>query len=582
METPFTPRVVALEVPARLTVLRQASAWLESQATEWGIPADICPRLDLCLNEVIANCVTHGGPQVMEAPLGLQLSLVSSHTQTLVTLSVADSGRAFDPTAAAPKTRAASLADATPGGLGLVMMRQNASRLAYRRTGGRNHIDMLFQFDKVSVGPADRFACRSTHAERRKNDFGGPVQRSGNDRRIRNLSWIPLFKDAPPQALEAVLQTCELLEVAAHTPLLVPGQSNRSVYIALSGTVVAHLGDQQRPQAPVTIPHGQCIGELSAIDGKPVSTLVMAMTDARVIRIPQEVFWGDLMTLNGVAENFRIILSDRVRKSKEQALQAQRGQLEIEHLTKELQIARQLQISMVPLQRPLFGHRSDLDICGFMEPAFAVGGDFFDAFFVRENHLFFCIADVSGHGIASALFMARAMGLIRVLAMGTMEPHTLLSELNARLCDGNDANIFVTVFCGIVAIPNRTLRYSNGGHCAPLLLHPGGSQMLPIPKGALVGAFPGCKYSSMETRLGPDETLFCYTDGVTEAHNPGGEEVTEERCLLLLGGVRPLASGDLLDHVRAQVSDFTETGILEDDCTMLALRLPGSDAAIGP
>jgi len=571
METPFTPRVAALEVPARLSVLRQASAWLESQANEWGIPADIGPRLDLCLNEVIANCVIHGGSQVMDAPLDLRLSLVSSHTQTLVTLSVADSGRAFDPTSAAPKARAASLADATPGGLGLVMMRQNASRLAYRRSAGHNHIDMLFQFDRVCVGPAARLACRSTATARRKMDLGGPVPRSGNDRRVRNLSWIPLFKDAPAQALEAVLQTCELLDVAAHTPLLVPGQSNRSVYIALSGTVVAHLSG---PQAAVTVPHGQCIGELSAIDGKPVSTLVIALTDARVMHIPQEVFWGDLMTLNGVAENFRIILSDRVRKSKEQALQAQRGQLEIEHLTKELQIARQLQISMVPLQRPLFGHRSDLDICGFMEPAFAVGGDFFDAFFVRENQLFFCIADVSGHGIASALFMARAMGLIRVLAMGTMEPHTLLSQLNARLCDGNDANIFVTMFCGIVDIPNRRLRYSNGGHCAPMLLHPGGSRMLPIPKGALVGAFPGCKYSSMETRLGPDETLFCYTDGVTEAHNQRGEEFTEERCLQLLGGLRPLASGDLLDHVRAQVFDFTETDILEDDCTMLALRLP--------
>ena len=574
MDAAFSPRLAALEVPAHLSVLRQVSAWVEAQAVDWCIPEEILPRLDLCLNEVVANCVTHGGPDVMQAPLGLQLSLAASHAQTLVTLSIADSGSPFDPTSAAPKARAASLADATPGGLGLVMMRENANRLVYRRSGGRNHIDMLFQFDNARPESTYRFVRRSTCTERRKIDLGGHVQRSGNDRRVRNLSWIPLFKDAQPHAVEAVLQACELLEIAPHTPLLVPGQSNRSVYIALSGTVVAHLGYPHRPQAPVTIPLGQCIGELSAIDGKPVSTLVMAITEARVLRIPQEVFWGDLMTLNGVAENFRIILSDRVRKSKEQALQAQRGQMEVEHLTKELQIARQLQISMVPLQRPLFGHRIDLDICGFMEPASAVGGDFFDAFFVRENHLFFCIADVSGHGIASALFMARAMGLIRVLAMGIMEPHKLLSELNARLCAGNDANIFVTMFCGILDIPNRSLLYSNGGHCAPMLLYPGSSRMLPIPKGPLVGAFPGCKYSSMEIRLGHDETLFCYTDGVTEAHDPKGEELTEERCLQLLNGLQPQACGDLLDHVRARVAEFTGTGILEDDCTMLAIRLP--------
>lgn len=574
MEAYVPTRTAALEVPAQLSVLRQVSAWLEAQAIAWCIPDDILLRIDVCVNEVIANCVTHGGPEVVDGPLALHLSMASSHDQTLVTLAVADSGRAFDPTSTPAKVRATRLADATPGGLGLIMMRDSASRLAYRRTGGRNHIDVFFQFENSRPQAPGQLARRSALAERRRVDHGGAVQRSGLDRRTRNLSWIPLFKDAPPPALEAVLRDCQVLEIAAHTPLLVPGQANRSVYIALRGSVVAHLSHQHRPLAPVAIQLGQCIGELSAIDGKPVSTLVVAMTDARVLRIPQEVFWGDLMTLNGIAENFRIILSDRVRKSKELALQAQRGQLEIEHLTKELQIARQLQISMVPLQRPLFGHRTDLDICGFMEPASAVGGDFFDTFFVREDLLFFCIADVSGHGIASALFMARAMGLIRVLAMGIMEPHKLLNELNARLCDGNDANLFVTMFCGVLDIPKRKITYSNGGHCAPMLLYPGRSRMLPIPAGPLVGAFAGCQYSAMEIELAHDETLFCYTDGVTEAHNANEEDFTEERCLHLLDGLQPQSSGDLLDYVRAQVSDFTETDILEDDCTMLAIRLP--------
>jgi len=574
MDTPRHRLEASLEVPAELSVLRRVSVWLEWQALSWGVPEEVLPRLDLCVNEVIANCVTHGGPEVRNGPLTVELALASSHDQTLVTLSVTDSGRAFDPTSATPRARATRLADATPGGLGLVMIRDSASRIAYRRTGSRNHVDMHFQFDRARPQAPGRLARRSTGAERRRADQGGPVQRSGGDRRLRELSWIPLFKDAPPAALEAVLQGCELLEIAAGTPVLVPGQSNRSVYIALSGTVVAHVGDPRRSLVPVTIPPGQCIGELSAIDGKPVSTLVTATGDARVLRIPQQVFWGDLMTLNGVAENFRIILSDRVRKSKEQALQAQRAQLEVEHLTKELHIARQLQISMLPLQRPMFGHRSDLDVCGLMEPASAVGGDFFDAFFVREDRLFFCIADVSGHGIASALFMARAIGLIRVLATGIVEPDRLLSELNERLCQGNDANIFVTVFCGVLDIPARRITYSNGGHCAPMLLSAGRSRMLSIPRGPLVGAFRGCRYRSMVHELGRDETLFCYTDGVTEAQNANAEAFTEQRCLQLLDTLEWPSCGDLLDQARALVADFTGTDDLADDCTMLALRLP--------
>ena len=252
METLFPTRIIELEVPAQLSVLRGVSGWLNSHATEWNVPETLIPRIDLCLNEVVANCVTHGGTAVTDGPLTIELSMASSHDQTLVTLSIADSGRAFDPTSAAPKARALSLSDATPGGLGLVMMRDSASRLAYRRSAGRNHIDILFQFDHARSSSTGALARQDSSAERR----------------LENLSWVPLFKDAPPQALETVLQTCELLEVPADTPLLIPGQSNRNVYIALSGTVVAHLGYLGRLHAPLTIPLGQCIGELSAIDAR--------------------------------------------------------------------------------------------------------------------------------------------------------------------------------------------------------------------------------------------------------------------------------------------------------------------------
>lgn len=575
MSMPYSQELGSLEVPAQLSVLRRLSAWAEEKAAAWHVPEDVLQRLDLCLNELVANSITHGGPQVQQAALALQLAMASSCDQTLLTLSITDSGKAFDPSTAAPKARAASLAEATPGGLGLLMVQQSATRLVYRRlagSAGRNQIDVLFQFESQRSAKSVPFALRHGQQDRRRQDLGGPVQRSGRDRRVRDLSWIPLFKDAPPAAIEAVFQRCELLEVPPSTPLLVPGQLNRSIYIALSGVVVAHPA-QQGPVA-VTIAPGQCIGELSAIDGKPVSTLVMTRSKVRLIRLPRELFWGELMALNGVAENFSIFLSDRVRKSKDLALQAQRSQLEVEHLNKELRIARQLQISMVPLQRPMFGHRSDLDVCGFMEPASVVGGDFFDAFFVREHQLFFCIADVSGHGIASALFMARAMGLIRVLAMANPQPHALLSELNARLAEGNEANLFVTMFCGMLDVPSRRLRYSNGGHCAPMIVSQGRSRMLPIPKGPLVGVFPGCHYRSMDITLAHDETLFCYTDGVTEAHDPQGQQFSEQRCLQFLDRLPQQPAGDMLDQVRQAVAQFSGTKVLEDDCTMLAIRLP--------
>lgn len=387
-----------------------------------------------------------------------------------------------------------------------------------------------------------------------------------------NVAAIPLFRKTDERLIREALTGCEVLELSAGTPLLKAGEANQNVYIPLSGVVVVHLDAHLNPEASIPITPGECVGELSAIDGKPVSALVVTMTAAHVLKIPQDVFWNRLMTLPGVAANFMILLSERLRRSTERALKAQSEQLELLHLRKELNVARQLQTSMLPLQRPLFPGRHDIEVCGFMEPASTVGGDLFDAFFVRNHHLFFCIGDVSGHGIASALFMARAIGLLRSMAMTTFQPDKLLKKLNDRLCVNNDTNLFVTMFCGFLDVDTGKLVYSNGGHCAPILFAEGQARELAIPKGPLIGALPGASYASMEQTLHPEDILYCYTDGVTEAQNTSGEEFSEDRCKRLIGqaGSQPLQA--VLDDVRRRVADFTGTEVLDDDFTMLALK----------
>lgn len=383
---------------------------------------------------------------------------------------------------------------------------------------------------------------------------------------------IPLFRKADRALVVDAVRLCDVLHLPAGTPLLKPGEANQNVYIPLSGSVVVHFDILQNPEAAIQIPAGECVGELSAIDGKPVSGLVVTLTEACVLKIPGDVFWNRLMTLPGVAANFMVLLSERLRRSTEHALKAQSEQLELKHLRKELNVARQLQTSMLPLQRPLFPGRQDLDVCGFMEPASNVGGDLFDAFFVRDQLLFFCIGDVSGHGIASALFMARAIGLLRILAMTTFQPDKLLKKLNERLCVNNETNLFVTMFCGFLHVDTGRLVYSNGGHCPPFLSADGQVRELPIPKGPLIGALPGASFAAMEETLRPEDTLYCYTDGVTEAQSPAGEEFSEERCKALIGLAGPQPLQAVLDGMRRQVAAFTGTEVLDDDFTMLALK----------
>jgi len=408
-----------------------------------------------------------------------------------------------------------------------------------------------------------------------RRDVNVPVaaERRRGDRRTAAIQWISLFRNADPRELAEVLVDCEVLLLPAGTPLLRAGEANNIVFILLSGKLIAQPGAETNPDADIEILPGECVGELSAIDGKPTSALVLAVSHVRVLRLDREVFWNRLMLLRGVAENLMTTLTARMRRTNAKSLALQRERLELNHLRKELEVARQLQASMLPLQRPLFPGRSDIEACGLMEPASKVGGDLFDAFFVDNRTLFVCIGDVSGHGIAAALFMVRVIGLLRILAMDTMQPEKLLETLNDRLCIGNDANLFVTLFCGYLDVQSGNFVYSNGGHCAPMVCTGRDAALLPLPQGTLVGAMSGRSYGSMRRMLAVGETLFCYTDGVTESENQAGVQFSEEGCLELLRHGAERALPALLDALLEKVVSHTGSKMLADDCTMLALRL---------
>lgn len=409
-------------------------------------------------------------------------------------------------------------------------------------------------------------------SDRRSASRPAAKERRRGERRDAAIRWITLFRDADPCELDAALAECEVLLLPAGEPLLRSGEPNRNVFILLSGKLVAQLGEDSNPDTAIEISPGECVGEFSAIDGKPISAQVLASSDARVLKLDREVFWNRVMLLPGAAKNLMATLTERMRRSNEKALVMQRERLELKHLKKELEVARQLQASMLPLQRPLFPWRSDIEVCGFMEPASKVGGDLFDVFFVDSRTLFVCIGDVSGHGIAAALFMVRVTGLLRILAMETARPEVMLETLNDRLCIDNDTNLFVTLLCGFLDVQSGRFVYSNGGHCAPMVSTERRAALLPLPKGMLVGAASGRHYASMEYTLAAGETLFCYTDGVTEAEDRGGAQFSEETCLECLRRGATSALPALLDSLYEKVVKHTGSKLPADDCTMLAVR----------
>jgi sigma-B regulation protein RsbU (phosphoserine phosphatase) len=410
--------------------------------------------------------------------------------------------------------------------------------------------------------------------DRRLNgpDHGIESRRHSEERRKSGIGWAALFRGTDEAAVSDAVGDCEVLVMQPGALLLSPGEANDNVFLLLSGQLGAFLDGNLTGQPAVSILPGETVGEMSAIDGQPVSAFVLALTETRVLRLPQEVFFQRLNAIPGIARNLLSVLSGRMRRSNEAVLESQRRRMELEYLQQELDIARKLQASMLPLQRPMFPGREDIEIAALMEPASAVGGDLFDAFFIDDRRLFFCIGDVSGHGIPAALFMARVVGLLRITAMGTREPDSLLQQINDQLCTGNDTNMFVTLLCGCLNVDTGRLTYSNGGHCAPVLVRDGQASLLPLPKGALVGVIPGSRYVAREITLNEGDTLVCVTDGATEAESAGGEEFGPDRLLEVATAYSARPLNELIDGVRRRVAEFSDNQLMTDDCTLLAVR----------
>jgi sigma-B regulation protein RsbU (phosphoserine phosphatase) len=330
----------------------------------------------------------------------------------------------------------------------------------------------------------------------------------------------------------------------------------------------------------VIINRGECIGEMSIIDGKPVSAYVVAETPCRMLVIHQNEFWVSLSQIPGLARNLLATLSDRMRMSNQSVLQRLQAKMELEHIQKELAIASDIQASLLPSQHPLFPDRNEVDIFPLMHPAKNIGGDFYDAFFVAPNKLFITVGDVSGKGITAALFMVQSIMHLKTQALLEFSPHEILERVNNSLCKNNAAAMFVTIFCGILNTQTGEFVYSNGGHNPPITdAITGKFEFMPIPQGIVVGFMEDVKYKSASMQLKPGDTVFVYTDGVTEAENRKKDLFSDEKLIELLAVSGGVGAREIVELVRNEINTFSDGADQSDDITMLTVRYLGAKGA---
>jgi sigma-B regulation protein RsbU (phosphoserine phosphatase) len=388
-----------------------------------------------------------------------------------------------------------------------------------------------------------------------------------------------IFAGVPLAAVEPILTRCALRHLFAGEVMLAPGQQNNAIHILIDGSLHIHL-DAPGSADFIAIEPGGCIGELSIIDGKPVSAYVIAAGACTVMQIHEQTFWDELIPLPGVARNLLKVLSDRMRVNNEQIIRRLADRLKLEVLERELQTASRIQASMLPSRFPLFPDRADIDLYATMEAAKEVGGDFYDAFFITPEKLFIAIGDVAGKGVPAALFMARSMTQMRMVAVRDLPPDEILARVNDALCEANDSGMFVTVFCAVLDTATGDLTYSNGGHNAPLSNAAGnGFEYLVPPRGLVVGIVEGAPFGLGRLQLQPGQSVLLYTDGVTEATNEAEDLYSDERLPeTLRGAAAGLDAQALVDLVRADVKNFVAGAEPSDDITLLALTWLGPAA----
>jgi len=288
------------------------------------------------------------------------------------------------------------------------------------------------------------------------------------------------------------------------------------------------------------------------------------------VEIPTVRSHDEVAALSNSFHNMKVALKEYISNLAETTAAKER-------IESELKIAHTIQMSFLPKRFPPFPEKEEFEIFAILEPAKEVGGDLYDFFLIDEEHVFFSIGDVSGKGVPAALFMAVTKTLMKGIASQAVFPSMALSNVNQELCKDNDSSMFVTVFCGILNFKTGELLFANAGHNLPVLISAGGEiRWLESPPGFLLGIMEDTQYETSRMILTPGDTLFLYTDGVTEAMNSQQAFFSDPTLIETIARCPDQRTPEaIIDCVLKAVKAFTGEEPQSDDITMLALYYRG-------
>ena len=390
-------------------------------------------------------------------------------------------------------------------------------------------------------------------------------------RRHGYISELDLCRGLDYAKVEHILERCPRRDLALGEALLEPGQANHHLYFLLEGRLDVRLQSVDSPPVD-SIAVGECIGEMSIIDGLPTSAFVIATEPSSVIAVHGSIFWSKIATNPTVVRNLTRVLAERMRKRNDATLRAVEKEFRLEQLQKDLLAAYETQTGILPLGPVLLEEIQNLDIYARMDVVKSVGGDFYDAFRLDDRRICVAVGDVSGKGMPAALFMVRTMTLLRAEIAKKDPLAKCIEKFNRALCDSNISHMFVSLIVLRIDLNDGTVEYVNAGH-PPMLISRSTEPFVAVDasQGLISGVLADNEYTAAYATLERGDRLVLYTDGITEARDTGRNFYGEQRLTNFLSNGNSVSSAEIVNELFNDVEVFSKDAEQSDDITVLAI-----------
>ncbi len=406
---------------------------------------------------------------------------------------------------------------------------------------------------------------------------------------VNLLARIPFFTNVPADELDRIMDGLAVVNLAPGEMLFREGDAGEQMYVIVSGELEILKGPNSDDELILNrIYEGEYIGEMSLITGAPRTASVRANGDVLLLSMSRTQLLDLLQRHPQLASDMVSVLSHRLDNTnvstfrdlteKNRQLQhafdelkaAQEQLIEKERLERELKVAAEIQMSILPDTLPLV---EGFDFGGRILPARQVGGDFYDVFTLDHHKLGVVIGDVADKGVPSAIFMARAHALIIAEADSVISPGDVLRRVNKHITRLEKSTQFVTALYGVLDINTGVFEYARAGHEPPLLLSPDGEvYRLPHKPGMALGLWEDIALDEYSIHLPKDSMLVMFTDGMTDCRNPKGEPFGLERIKITMGGLAAATAQSGCDQLFDSLMYYQSGAKQDDDVTLVAIH----------